>query len=176
MNPTLLYILSQIFIILNYVFLVITYQLKNKEKILLFSIAAQSASGLSYICLGAYTGLAMAIISIFRNIIFIINEKKNGVTEKTTTNEILMLLVIYALTIILSVITFNGFLSLLSVFATMLYTFSVWQKSTRTYKILGIPVSLLWLSYNIYIHSIFGIILECVLMISAIIGFNREKK
>ena len=176
MNPTLLYILSQIFIILNYVFLVITYQLKNKEKILLFSIAAQSACGLSYICLSAYTGLAMSLISIFRNVIFIINEEKNGVTEKTTTNEILMLLVIYALTIILSVITFNGFLSLLSVFATMLYTFSVWQKSTKTYKILGIPVSLLWLSYNIYIHSIFGIILELVLMISAIIGFNREKK
>ena len=130
MNPTLLYILSQIFIILNYVFLVITYQLKNKEKILLFSIAAQSACGLSYICLSAYTGLAMSLISIFRNVIFIINEEKNGVTEKTTTNEILMLLVIYALTIILSVITFNGFLSLLSVFATMLYTFSVWQKST----------------------------------------------
>lgn len=175
MNPTLLYVLSQIFIILNYVFLVITYQLKNKEKILLLSIGSQTACGLSYICLGAYTGLAMAIISIFRNTVFIINEEKNGVTEKTTANEILMLLVIYALVIVLSVITFNGFLSLLSVFATMLYTFSVWQKSTKVYKILGIPVSILWLSYNIYIHSIFGIILEFILMISAIIGFIRDK-
>ena len=176
MNQTSLYVLSQIFIILNYVFLVITYQLKSKEKILLLSIAAQISCGLSYICLGAYTGLAMSLISIFRNTVFIINEEKNGVTEKTTTNEILMLLVIYALTIVLSIITFNGFLSLLSVFATMLYTFSVWQKSTKVYKILGIPVSLLWLSYNIYIHSIFGIILEFILMISAIIGFSKERR
>ena len=176
MDITLTYILSQVFIILNYVFLVITYQLKNKNKILLFNIVSQTSCALSYICLSAYTGLAMAIISVFRNIVFLINEKKNGVTKETTTNEILMLIVIYALIIILSVITFNGFLSLLSVFATMLYTFSVWQKSTKVYKILGIPVSLLWLSYNIYIHSIFGIILEFILMTSAVIGFTKENK
>ena len=176
MNISPIYLLSQAFIILNYVFLVITYQLKKKEKILLFNIASQISAGLSYICLGAYTGLAMTIISILRNIIFIINEKKNGVTNKTTTNEILMLLVIYALTVVLSVITFKGFFSLMSVFATMLYTFSVWQKSTRIYKILGIPVSVLWICYNIYIGSIFGIILEFILMTSAVIGFTRDKE
>lgn len=176
MEITPIYILSQIFIILNYVFLVITYQLKKKEKILLFNIAAQTSAGLSYICLGAYTGLAMTIVSIIRNIVFIVNEKKNGVSEKTTPNEILMLLVIFALIATLSVITFNGFLSLMSVFATMLYTFSVWQKNTKIYKILGIPVSILWISYNIYIGSIFGIILEIILMISAIIGFVKEVK
>ena len=176
MKLTLIYILSQVFIILNYVFLVITYQLRNKKKILLFNIAAQSSAGLSYICLGAYTGLAMALVSIFRNIVFIVNEEKNGVTEKVTTNEIFMLLVIYALTIVLSVVTFNGLLSLMSVFATMLYTYSVWQKDTKIYKILGIPVSLAWITYNIYIKSIFGIILEFILMISAVIGLIREKK
>lgn len=175
MNETLIYVLSQIFIILNYVFLVITYQLKERNKILLFNMAALTSAGLSYICLGAYTGLAMVFISIFRNIVFVINEKKNGITERATPNEILILLVIYALTIILSIVTFNGFLSLMSVFATMLYTFSVWQKSTHIYKILGVPVSILWLSYNIYIGSIFGIILEFILMASAIIGFIREK-
>ena len=176
MQLTSIYILSQVFIILNYVFLVITYQLKKKDKILFFNIASQTSAGLSYVCLGAYTGLAMSIISIFRNIVFIINEKKNGVTEKVTVNEILLLFVVYALTIVLSVVTFNGFLSLMSVFATMLYTFSVWQKSTRIYKFLGVPISILWISYNIYIKSIFGIILEFILMSSAVIGFIRERK
>ena len=64
----------------------------------------------------------------------------------------------------------------MSVFATMLYTYSVWQKKTSIYKILGIPVGIIWISYNIYIVSIFGIILEVVLLISAIIGIVREYK
>ena len=171
-----IYILSQIFIILNYVFLVITYQLKDKKKILLVNSAAQTSAGLSFICLSAYTGLAMSIVSIIRNVIFAVNEKKNGVSKKTTTNEILMLFTISALIVILSVITFNGFLSLMSVFATLLATYALWQKDTKVFKILGIPTCLLWITYNIYIFSIFGIILETILLTSAIIGFIRERK
>jgi hypothetical protein len=64
----------------------------------------------------------------------------------------------------------------MSVFATMLYTYSVWQKKISIYKILGIPVGIIWIIYNIYIVSIFGIILEVVLLISAIIGIVREYK
>ena len=171
----LIYILSQVFIILNYIFLIITYQLKNKQKILLFNIAAQTSAGLSYICLGAYTGLAMTITSILRNIIFINSENNNNLSKKITKKDIYTLIIIYILMIILSIITFDGLLSLMSVFATMLYTYSVWQKNTKIYKLLGIPVSLAWITYNIYIKSIFGIILEFVLMISAIIGLFRDK-
>lgn len=173
MQITKLYILSQVFIILNYVFLVIAYQLKNKGKILFFNNSAQFSAGLSFICLGAYTGLAMTIISIFRNTIFMVYGEKKEVSKKT---NILILLGIYALMIMVSIFTFNGFLSLMSVLATMLATYALWQKNTKLYKILGIPISLLWIIYNIYIKSIFGIVLECILMTSAIIGFIREKK
>ena len=175
MKITLIYILSQIFIILNYVFLVISYQSKNRNKILLLGIASKVSAGLSYICLAAYTGIAMSLIGIFRSLIFMFNEKKNGVSKKITLNDVLILLVIYALTIILTIFTYKGFLSLMSVFATSLYTYSIWQKDTKKYKILGIPVSIIWLIYNFYIKSIFGIILEFILMISAIIGFINEK-
>lgn len=72
--------------------------------------------------------------------------------------------------------TYDGFLSLLSVFATMLYTYSIWQKKTSIYKILGLPIGILWIAYNIYIMSIFGIILETILTISAIYGYFKEKK
>jgi hypothetical protein len=39
---------------------------------------------------------------------------------------------------------------------------------------LGIPVGIIWIIYNIYIFSIFGIILEVVLEISAIVGYIKE--
>ena len=172
----LIYSLSQVFIIFNYIFLGISYQSKDHKKILYLNIASLSCAGLSYICLSAYTGLAMEIISIFRNIVFLINEEKNGKTKHISKNEIYLLIVIYILIIISTIFTYDGFLSLMSVFATALYTYSVWQKNTKLYKLLGIPVSIIWLIYNIYIKSIFGIILEIILILAEIIGVIREGK
>ena len=103
MELTLTYILSQVFIILNYIFLIITYQLKDRNKILFFNICSLTSAGLSYICLSAYTGIAMVIISILRNILFLFNEKKNGISKNITKNDIYMLIVIYILTIVFAI-------------------------------------------------------------------------
>lgn len=132
-------------------------------------------TGLSYVFLSAYSGLAMVVVAIIRNIIFIIDEKKNGKSNKNTTKDYIVLAVLYIISIVFAVFTYNGILSMMSVVATMLYTFSVWQKNTKTYKLLGIPIEAIWIIYNIYIFSIFGIILESVLAVSTIVGYLREK-
>lgn len=173
---TILYILSQIFIIINYVFLVMTYQSKSRKRILIFNFGALIATGLSYVFLSAYSGLAMTFVAIIRNIIFIIDEKKNGKREKNEAKDYFILAILYFISIISAIFTYNGLLSMMSVLATMLYTYSVWQKDTKIYKILGIPVGIIWIIYNIYIFSIFGIILEVVLAISAVIGYKKEAK
>ena len=58
----------------------------------------------------------------------------------------------------------------------MLYTYSVWQKKTIVYKICGIFVSILWILYNIYVMSLFGIILESILLIASATGYFIELK
>ncbi len=173
---TITYILSQVFIILNYVFLVLTYQAKNRKRILAFNFGALIATGISYLFLSAYSGLAMVFVAVIRNIIFIIDEKKNGKSKKNGIKDYIILAVLFAIAIISAKLTYNGILSMMSVAATMLYTYSVWQKNTKVYKALGLPVGILWIIYNIYIFSIFGIILEVILAISSIIGYVRENK
>ena len=76
MEVSLIYIMSQIFIIFDYIFLGISYQMKNYRKILILNIIALIFACLSYFCLRAYSGVAMNIVAILRNIIFIVNEKK----------------------------------------------------------------------------------------------------
>ena len=176
MELTITYILSQVFIIINYVLLIATYQVKNRKTVLTFNCISMIAEGLSYLFLSAWTGLAMIMVATIRNIIFIMDEKRIGKSDKITKKDIIILLVLYFIAIILAIYTYEGFWSLMSVFATMLYTYSIWQKKTSVYKKLGIPVGLIWIIYNIYIFSIWGIILEAVLLISAIIGIVREKK
>ena len=176
MKLTLEYILSQVFIIISYLLLMLSYQAKSRKNILVLSNISIVANGISYVFLQAYTGLAMCFVALFRNTIFMVDEKRNGKSDKISKKDIIILVVLYLISLVSTVFTYDGFLSLLSVFATMLYTYSVWQKKTTIYKILGLPIGILWIVYNIYIMSIFGIILETILTISAIYGYFKEKK
>ena len=174
MEWTLTYILSQIFTIITYILLALTYYAKSRKTVLTISFLSLVANGIAYIFLGAYTGLAMCIVAIIRNIIFIVDEKKNGKSNTISQKDIIILAILYAISIVSAVFTYDGFLSLLSVFATMLYTYSVWQKKTNIYKLLGIPIGIIWILYNTYIQSIFGIILETILLICSTTGYILE--
>lgn len=170
------YILSQIFTIIMYGLLALTYYAKDRKKVLIINFLSLVANGIAYIFLNAWTGLAMCVVALIRNIIFLIDEKKNGKRESINRTDVIILVILYVISIISAILTYDGFLSLLSVFATALYTFSVWQKKTNVYKLLGIPVGILWILYNIYVKSIFGIILESILLICSISGYLLERK
>lgn len=176
MNWSTTYILSQVFTIIMYALLVLTYYAKDRKEVLILNFLSLIANGIAYIFLNAWTGLAMCAVALIRNIIFLIDEKKNGNRETINKTDIIILLALYVISIISAIYTYDGFLSLFSVFATMLYTFSVWQKKTNMYKLLGFPIGILWIIYNIYIKSIFGIILEMLLLICSIIGYILEIK
>lgn len=70
MNWDTTYILSQISIIIYYTLLATTYYAKNRNKVLVLNFLAIISEGMSYIFLGAWTGLAMCIVALIRNIIF----------------------------------------------------------------------------------------------------------
>ena len=176
MELTLPYILSQVFIIINYALLAISYYCKDRKTVLVISFMAVIANGLSYVFLNAYSGLAMCILALIRNIIFLIDEKKNGKRDKIYKKDIIILVILYTIAIISAIFTYEGILSLLSVVGTMLYTYSVWQKKTIIYKFMCIPVGISWIIYNVYIMSIFGIILESVLLVSSTMGYILELK
>jgi len=176
MELTITYIISQIFAIAMYALLASTYYLKNRKNVLIINILAMIAQGISFICLKAYTGLAMDVVAIIRNLIFMIEEKKDGKSEQNTKRNIITLASLYIITILLSIFTYNGLPSLFSVLGTFLYTYSIWQKNTNTYKLLGIPTSLSWIAYNIYIKSIFGSILESIILICSGVGYLLAKE
>ncbi|MGN1330797.1 MAG: YgjV family protein [Clostridia bacterium] len=174
MEISITYIISQIFTIIMYALLAVSYYAKERKKVLILSFLSLIANGIAYILLNAYSGLAMCALALVRNIIFIVDENKNGKREKITKKDIAILIILYAIAIISAVFTYEGFLSLFSIFATMLYTYSVWQKKTRVYKFLGIPIGILWMLYNFYIKSIFGVILEAILFICSVTGYILE--
>ena len=179
---TTYFILSQVFVVLNYVLMAFSYVSKKRVWVLLFSFLSLVANGVSYLFLAAWTGLAMVCVSLLRNIIFLIQNKKDDST-KITKADWVVLGIIYAISIIVAIFTYDGFLSLFSVIATMIFTLSIWQKNTLVYNILGIVVSVAWIIYDAFIWSPFAIGCEIcmftfmtVILIIKLVKRKKEKQ
>lgn len=176
MELTVTYILSQIFTILMYIFLGVTYQVKDRYKILFFCILANTSQGIAYLLLNAYSGLIMCILAVIRDIALILISDRIKDEEKQRKANLLVIIVFFVIAIISAIPTYDGFWSLFSIFATLIYTYSIWQKNETLYKLLGSPVGICWIIYNTAVKSIFGIILESMLLITSIVGYIRSKK
>ena len=176
MELTTQYILSQVVIIFVYLFLSLTYCVKSRRLILAFSFLSNFLNSIAFILLGAYTSSAMCAISIFRDIIFLIDEKINGKSANITKKDIALLALVYGICTIAIISTFNGFSSLLYATGSMLYTFSIWQKNNKLYRFMGIPVTLIVIVDSILLKSIFGVILQGVVLIVSIAGFVSQKE
>jgi len=173
---TTTYIISQVVTIFVYIFLSLTYCVKRRRLILAFSFTSNFLNAIAFILLGAYTSSAMCAISIFRDIIFLIDEKINGKSDKITKKDVGILAFVYGICIIAIACTFKGPLTLLYATASMLYTFSIWQKNNKLYRFLGIPVTLIVILDSIIIKSVFGALLQGVVLITSIAGFVSHKE
>lgn len=162
MELSITYIFSQILVVLYYLIYSGTFHLKEKNKILLLGSFATLLSALSYFLLQAYTGIAMCLVAIIRNIWFSKSKSKRS------------LIIIYLITVLLSVFSYQNIFSILNILATIIYTYSLWQESTKKYKLLGIIVNGLMIVYDISIQSIMGVLFMIVSFVSSIIGYYKE--
>lgn len=176
MELTAQYIASQIVTIFVYIFLSLTYCIKNRRIILVFSFVSNFLNAIAFILLGAYTSAAMCAISIFRDIVFLIDEKINGKSNQITKKDYAILSLVYGISIISIITTFKGFWTLLYAAGTMLYTYSIWQKNNKLYSFLGIIVTLLVICDSIYIKSVFGVILQSIVLVCCIVGYISKEK
>ncbi len=176
---TLTYILSQVFVVLCYIGFAVTYLIKNRYLLLSISILSLVFSGASYILLDAWAGLAVTVIAIMRNIVFMIQEKFEGDKDYTIMDWIVYVVLMVA-SAVCAYFTFDGCFSLFSVVGAALYTTAGWQHNLTVYRILCLLASACTIVYFVFIWSLFGFILESAMfvfmLIVAIVYFNRLKK
>ncbi|MBR3887941.1 MAG: YgjV family protein [Clostridia bacterium] len=176
MSDIVRYIISQLFVLNNYVFAMLTYNVRKRKTILLFNMIAATSVLVGFALLGAYSGMAMSIITIIRTIIFLIDDKINGQSKEMQLKDWIIFFVVSSMCLVCAVFTYENWWSMISIFATILYSFSVCQKNMFVYRIVGIPTSIAWIIYNAYVKSIVGVALETALLIVEIIGVVRFRK
>lgn len=134
------------------------------------------AFSIAYILLGAWSALAMIGVALIRNTVFMLGERENVKRNTINKIDIIMLVVVYFITIISGIFTYECFWSLLPIFSTLTYTYSIFQKNIKVYRLLGIPTELFCVCYNFYIKSISAIVLGIIPLTSSIIGYIKELK
>lgn len=175
MEITPIYIISQVITVIYFAILSLSYLLKDRTKILTANFVAHIGQTAAMALLNGYTGAAMSVIMMLRDLTLLVQEvKKNKGKEINKKIDLIILVITVILIVGLTICTYNGLFSLLSVVATLITTLSLWQKDVTRYKLLGLIAGILWLSYNIYIISIMGIILESILLTCSVVGYIRD--
>lgn len=170
------YIVSQILTVVEYTLLGVSYFAKKRKMAVILDIISMICGTSAYFLLGADLGVALSIIILLANFYYLWDEsvRKKRDLKKLFWHDYVALVVVLLAILGVSIWTYDGPLSLLSVAATVLYEISIWQKSTKVYKFLGIPVAFCWMAYNGVIGSIFGVICELTMLVASIWGYLKE--
>lgn len=165
------YILSQVFVIVGIALYAITFLLKTKKSVLIVGLMGVMLNTISFVLLGAYTGALVNVVAMVRSIWFFYEEKKG---KRTWVS----LITVMVLIVMATIFTYGNMIDLLPLVAGLAYAFACWQKNIKLYRWLGILVSVIYILYDIFFNSIFGVVSELIAIICAVIGLvlGRIKK
>ena len=142
------------------------FQFKKHGTVLIFRTLNEAFFAVQYFLLAAYTGAAVSVLGVTRNLIF----KKRIANGKSTSAFIAISSVLF---VTFGILTWEGPKSILIIVAKVLSTISYGNKNTTVIRVIGIVTTTSWLFYNWYVFSIAGVLCEAFTLTSLIIGLIR---
>ena len=156
----MMYWIAQGFGLLGLIVMVISLFQKDKDKMLNFVVLNGFFFGIEYLLLKAFSGMFSNFFGILRT--FISKEKEK---KKVFDKQGIMFL------LIIGFISFDGkVMSLLPVFAEIIYVITLWQKNVKKIRIGTLLMVLLWLVYDIFVKAYPSLITDIIVMSSTIIA------
>jgi 8-oxo-dGTP diphosphatase len=144
-------------------------QAKTQRSFLFFQLIINILYCVHYAFLSATTATVVCIICVIRTLIFYLYRRK----DKTV--PIWLLIVILAVVIGSGVFTWEGWLSLLPIVATILFTFGQWQSNVKVTRLFVIAGDLTWIVYNIFYLAYADIAGRSVEALSCLIASLRYR-
>ena len=148
---------------------ILLYQQKTGQRLIIYKLISDVLWAFHYLFLGAFSGVAVAVIGIFRELVFFIPKKSR------TVNRCWLLFFVIC-SILSAVLTWKGMASLLPATASVISVISFWRKSPWLSCILAFPISAAMLTYDMFCHSYFGILNEVFTLVSAIFALIQYKR
>ncbi len=155
-------IIGIVAIIVNF----ISFQFKEHKRIMLYRAANELLLALQYFLLGAYTGMAMNLVGVIRDIVFADMVKK----EKSTIKARALFSTVF---LIAGIFTFDGFKTVFSSGAKVVSTCLYGSSNTKIVRIGVLFTNLSWLVYDIAVKSFAGCFCDIVTIVSAVAAIIR---
>ena len=161
-------LLAKIFGFAGILSTVVIYQQKTRKGLLFSKLVSDVLWFVHYFCLGAYSGAAIAVIGLIRELIFMNREKK-------WAKHPAWLVFFLALSLGSAVLTWKNGFSLLPMAASMLAVVSFWIGKPKLSRLLSFPIAGSMLVYDVTLNpiSVAGIGNELLAITSSVVGIIR---
>ena len=160
-------IVAQVFGLLGIIGNILIMQQKSRKMLLTFKLISDVLWTLHYLFLFAYSGFAICLISVFREIISI-NRKSHKWADCIVWPVLFITAAVGS-----AFLTWKGPVTLLTTCASILAIISFWIGKPRLSRIMAFPIGACMISYDILIISIVGIVNEAFALVSAVVGIIR---
>lgn len=141
---------------------IICFVQKDRKKIMTWQVIVCCLWTLHFVILGSPTGAAINGMQIVRSLIFLVKDKYKWASWNGWP------VVFVFITVGLSLLTWEGWLSILPVIGTIFSTVSLWMKRPIVIRLLTLPVSFTWGTFDYLSNSIAGVCNETFVVISII--------
>lgn len=160
--------LAQFTGIIGWLLLVYSYYKEDIDKLLFIQIISSIFYCISYLFLGAYSGLLVCFIELIKGIGYYKTDKDN-----------LLFLISLPIYVLIAIFTYDGLLSLLPIIGSIIDGFSLTKN--KTVATIGSAVSnFLWLIYDIVILAFSSALTDGILVVSncflLLFGYSRILK
>lgn len=166
-------IVAQISGVIGLLFLIVAMQNNDKEKVLKNQMFANVFYELQYIALGAFSGACMAAVGIIRSKVFSdYEQQKKPITVK-------VLVAVLMAIVVLGVFSYTSYYSIIPTVMTMLYSYAIWQKDLKKFRLLSLVSVTGWIYYNLSVGAyvaFIGSVIELSSIAVAIDKFDGNRK
>lgn len=145
----------------------IIYQQKTRKGLMITKLISDAIWAVHYILLGAYTGMAICVLAVFREMIFMNRGRYRW------ASHIIWPIFFSAAALGTSALTWNGPISILPAAASALSVVAYWIGKPNLSRTLLFPISTAMVIYDIVTGSYAGVLNEAISMTSAVIGIIR---
>ena len=147
----------------------LSYQMKTREGLVFTQFATAICFVLHYLMIGAYSGMALNIISVIRNYVYFQLGKKGSVAK-------VWAVVFSVIMGAIGILSWQNWYSIFVVLGLIINSYCMSFSNPQSIRKSILVTSPLVLIYDVLVLSIGGVVYESIAIISAVIGILRTKR
>lgn len=163
-----LILLAHFFGIIAFIIIATSFWHKTRKNLLIWQAVGKGFKALNFLLLGATTAGFFNILMLFRNFIFADKNKHQQLFDKK-----IPLYFIIVICIILTIIAFDNFYTLILGASTIFYTIVMWNNNPKIIRIGTLIKEPIWMIYSIIVGAWIMLLIYIFTFVSVLFSYIK---